>query len=290
MEVATTASPRGQSPASSSADSSQTLLVTLVDQTNVSTASARWTRILNIIRHSNAKAKNNVPAQQAQANDSSQAPASYWAAPNVASYLLFSGCVINIVPTADDPPPVVIRLNPPAGSCHAREADSRISQVTEFNPYIFPSGKPYVFPPSETPPELIPDRSKQCLNEDCPLNQANIAHNQGHYYHDSRPGVRGMFGVSNPPPDILEAWRRMFCRKRYSKADEDTVIPFVYFHSWKLDEAYEAHAEVCGWTEYTKDFYDALVGRVWKCKTRSMLEKMVWKIYRRGAYIYGNDV
>ena len=99
-----------------------------------------------------------------------------------------------------------------------------------------------------------------------------------------------MFGVSNPPPDILEVWRRMFCGKRYAKADEDKMIPFACFHSWKLDEAYEAHAEGCGWTEYTKDFYDALVGCVWKCKTRSMLEKMVSKIYRRRAYIYGNNV
>lgn len=112
------------------------------------------------------------------------------------SYLLPSGCVINIVPTADDPPPLIIQLNDPGGSYDAREADSRISQVTQFNPYIFPSGKTYVFAPGETPQS---SSSKQRLNEDYPLNQANIAHNQGRYYHDSRSVVRGMFGVSNPP-------------------------------------------------------------------------------------------
>ena len=156
MKAATTASPRGQSPASSSADSFQTSSVTLVDQTNVPTASVRWTRILNIIGHSNAKAKPVFPRNR----DKLTSPVRHqrltgrlltWhrtCYPTVAESISFL--------QADDPPPVVIRLNPPAGSHHARKADSRISEVTKFNPYIFPSGKTYVFPTGETPPSSSP--------------------------------------------------------------------------------------------------------------------------------------
>ena len=169
-------------------------------------------------------------------------------------------------------------LDPAGMGYHARAADNLPSQLEESNLYVFPSGQTYIFPPGQTPEELIPDSSKPCLNEDCPLTQADISHNQGPYFHNDEARVTEMFGVSQPPHDILEAWRRMFSGKRYSKADEDKVIAFAIFHAWLSDEVFEVSHEIGSWTQHTKDFYDALIERITVSKRSLPFARRVWKV------------
>ncbi|KAL2047172.1 hypothetical protein N7G274_001191 [Stereocaulon virgatum] len=249
MAGTTTASTKGQSPASSSANNPQTLPARFENLCQDSTTPMKWPHIFPYIRQAWAETK----VEMERLEQIKKLEAVSFVARRTAS-----------------------GIDPAGLGYHAREADNLPSQIEESNLYVFPSGQTYIFPPGQTPKELIPDPSKPCLNEDCPLTQANISHNQGPYFHNDEARVREMFGVSNPPPDILEAWRRMFSGKRYSKADEDKVIAFAFFHAWLSDEIFEVSHEIGSWTQYTKDFYEALIDRITASKRTLTFPRKVW--------------
>lgn len=102
--------------------------------------------------------------------------------------------------------------------------------------------RPYTWPSHHPPASFTPDPSKQCTESDCPLNRTlSIVHAQGPYtYHGvPRKWIRAaLFGVSNPPPEIWDAYDRI-CLSRGkggAKADEDLIIPFAFFHAGDLGE------------------------------------------------------
>ena len=251
MVATTMASTTGQSPPSSSTNNPQASSVRCETRPQDSTASRRWPHLFPYIHEAWAETKVEMERQE----QIKKLEAISFVARQTAS-----------------------GIDPAGLGYHARAADNLPSQVEESNLYVFPSGQTYVFPPGQTPKELIPDPSKPCLNEDCPLTQASISHNQGPYFHNDEARVREMFGVSNPPPDVLESWRRMFSGKRYSKADEDKVIAFAFFHAWLSDEVFEASHEIGSWTQYTKDFYDALIEHITASKTNLRIARRAWNL------------
>ncbi len=87
----------------------------------------------------------------------------------------------------------------------------------------------------------------QCLEPSCPI---RWAHAKGSYHHlgDRHHKIMtGLFGHSNPPPEIWNAYRNMVNltgdggvvpspdRRPGSKADEDLVIAFAMFHYGELN-------------------------------------------------------
>ena len=89
-----------------------------------------------------------------------------------------------------------------------------------------------------TPREFIAD---QCFESSCPI---RWAHPKGPYHHKGQRSymiMTGLFGHSNPPPEIWNAYRNMVQISRdgeplspdgisKSKADEDLVVAFAIFH------------------------------------------------------------
>ena len=86
----------------------------------------------------------------------------------------------------------------------------------------------------------------QCLEESCPI---RCAHAKGPYHHKGHRNsniMTGLFGHSNPPPEIWNAYRNMIHITRDGntislnerprpKMDEDVVIAFAMFHYGELN-------------------------------------------------------
>ena len=86
----------------------------------------------------------------------------------------------------------------------------------------------------------------QCLESSCPI---RWAHAKGPYHHKGHRNsniMTGLFGHSNPPPDIWRAYRNMIHITRDGdtislnerprpKMDEDVVIAFAMFHYGELN-------------------------------------------------------
>ena len=78
--------------------------------------------------------------------------------------------------------------------------------------------------------------SDQCLESSCPI---RFAHAKGPYHHKGQRQhqeiLTGLFGHSNPPPEIWNAYRNMVSLTRDDSdrevgGDEDLVIAFAMFH------------------------------------------------------------
>ena len=94
-----------------------------------------------------------------------------------------------------------------------------------------------------TPRGFIAD---QCLESSCPI---RWAHAKGPYHHNGHQNstiLTGLFGHSNPPPEIWNAYRNMIRITRDGetispnerprpKTDEDVVIAFATFHYGELN-------------------------------------------------------
>ena len=94
-----------------------------------------------------------------------------------------------------------------------------------------------------TPRTFIAD---QCLEPGCPI---RFAHAKGPYHHKGHRNnniMTGLFGHSNPPPEIWNAYRNMIRITRNGKTislnerprpkmDEDVVIAFALFHYGELN-------------------------------------------------------
>ena len=94
-----------------------------------------------------------------------------------------------------------------------------------------------------TPRRFIAD---QCLESSCPI---RWAHAKGPYHHQGRRNshiLTGLFGHSNPPPEIWNAYRNMIRVTRDGESisvnerpragvDEDVVIAFAMFHYGELN-------------------------------------------------------
>ena len=94
-----------------------------------------------------------------------------------------------------------------------------------------------------TPRRFIAD---QCLESSCPI---RWAHAKGPYHHQGHRNshiLTGLFGHSNPPPEIWNAYRNMIRVTRDGeslsvnerprpKVDEDVVIAFAMFHYGELN-------------------------------------------------------
>ena len=94
-----------------------------------------------------------------------------------------------------------------------------------------------------TPRRFIAD---QCLEPSCPI---RWAHAKGPYHHNGHQNstiLTGLFGHSNPPPEIWNAYRNMIRITRDGetispnerprpKTDEDVVIAFATFHYGELN-------------------------------------------------------
>ena len=94
-----------------------------------------------------------------------------------------------------------------------------------------------------TPRAFIAD---QCLESSCPI---RWAHAKGPYHHKGHRNsniMTGLFGHSNPPPEIWNAYRNMIRITRDGetislnerprpKMDEDIVIAFATFHFGELN-------------------------------------------------------
>lgn len=141
-------------------------------------------------------------------------------------------------------------LSPPASlrGYESREADSRISVISD---YIYPSGK--------EPKPFIPDPAKTCDHPDCPLTSiSGITHRQGPYYHHGIPNPRldaKIFGASDPPKFVWTAYDDCFLRNGnnlISMAELDKVIPFAFFHGF-ADDDFIARFEISGMSEHARD-------------------------------------
>ena len=94
-----------------------------------------------------------------------------------------------------------------------------------------------------TPRNFIAD---QCLESSCPI---RWAHAKGPYHHQGQRKsniMTGLFGHSNPPPEIWNAYRNMIritkdgdtislSERPRPKVDEDVVIAFAMFHYGELN-------------------------------------------------------
>ena len=108
----------------------------------------------------------------------------------------------------------------------------------------------------------------QCLEPSCPL---RWAHTKGPYHHNGDRNnkiMTGLFGHSNPPPEIWNAYRRMVqltsagammspdIGRPRSRADEALVIGFAKFHFGELNgiSGAEFHRRLCGEAHVFADF------------------------------------
>ena len=104
-----------------------------------------------------------------------------------------------------------------------------------------PNGKPKL--EFGVPRKFMPD---QCLESSCPI---RFAHAKGPYHHRGQRHnkiMTGLFGHSNPPPEIWNAYRNMVHLtsdgemlspdgRPSSTADDDLVIAFAIFHYGELN-------------------------------------------------------
>lgn len=138
--------------------------------------------------------------------------------------------------------------------------------TTPVSKLIFELPRSYVWP-SGPPARFTPDPSKRCLEPDCPLGRFVTGHQQGPYCHNGIPRIRArgpIFGVSNPPPEIWDAYGRLAANRGLggSKEDENLVLPFAYFHAGNLagldsptiDFLFGDHSE----NQYTEAFLQGL--------------------------------
>ena len=157
-------------------------------------------------------------------------------------------------------------------SYERREADTVESFVDQ---HAIPSG--------QESKAFYPDPEKVCTYLDCPINRVSkLQHQQGVYLHegqgnDTRPNVK-IFGISNPPPDIWQAYDisfgyvRLGTRHRLPVIDETEVhkvVLFALYHGVANDD-YIATFEVEGFCKYTRAMKSTLKtafrGENRKCK------------------------
>ena len=68
-----------------------------------------------------------------------------------------------------------------------------------------------------------------CRRSDCPI---KTKHEEGPYLHDGNLRTRegNMFGASNPPPDVYEAYDRLKLGTSTTRKDSKKVLKFVKYH------------------------------------------------------------
>ena len=107
--------------------------------------------------------------------------------------------------------------------------------------HIFKHDKPKLY--FGTPRQFL---ENQCVEESCPI---RFAHAKGPYHHKGHRDhtlMTGLFGHSNPPPEIWNLYRNMVettttCDREprlsaREKADQDLVIAFATFHYGDLSD------------------------------------------------------
>lgn len=145
-----------------------------------------------------------------------------------------------------------LRISIPGANCEGGDNDTKsITLVPEVDcpgVYAFQDNKPKL--DFGTPRAFIAD---QCFESSCPL---RFAHAKGPYHHKGQRDnniMTGLFGHSNPPPEIWSTYRIMvgitkegeiivspeeekIPRLRRPNTDEDLVIAFAMFHYGGLND------------------------------------------------------